>query len=90
MATKPTKASLTVKAVGAWKVLGESPEGTKIFGAKIWEGQAVEDGDIVRLLKWNGQASVQRVVGEALESVEPDYAKGTMGYTVYAVEPVAK
>lgn len=91
MANKPNKPqALTVSAVGTWKVIGTDDQGKKVYGAKIWEPQTVAEGDLVSLKNWKDQVSIVRVVGEGLESVGADFHKGQMGYTVYAVEPVAK
>ena len=83
---------MTVKGVAGYKVLStEVIDGktVKTYGAKVWQGQVVESGDLVECLNWKGQGSIQRLT-EWLEGVDADLLKGEMGYEVWAIEPVAK
>ena len=83
---------MEIKASAGYKVLSsEVIDGktVKTYGAKVWDGQEVEAGDLVECLNWKGQASIQRLT-EWLEAVEMNQAKGEMGYEVWAIEPVAK
>jgi hypothetical protein len=83
---------MVIKASAGYKVLSsEVIDGktVKTYGAKVWEGQAVESGDLVECLNWKGQASIQRLT-EWLEGVDRNPAKGEMGYDIWAIEPVAK
>ena len=83
---------MVIKASAGYKVLStEVIDGktVKTYGAKVWEGQTVEAGDLVECLNWKGQASIQRLT-EWLEGVDRNPAKGEMGYDIWAIEPVAK
>ena len=91
-AVKPVSQIMEIKASAGYKVLSsEVIDGktVKTYGAKVWDGQEVEAGDLVECLNWKGQASIQRLT-EWLEAVEMNQAKGEMGYEVWAIEPVAK
>ena len=98
MATNPTarkgekQVVMVIKASAGYKVLStEVIDGktVKTYGAKVWEGQKVEAGDLVECLNWKGQASIQRLT-EWIEAVEMNQSKGEMGYEVWGIEPVAK
>ena len=100
IATKPTaprgdnksQTVMIIKASAGYKVLStEVIDGktVKTYGAKVWEGQTVESGDLVECLNWKGQASIQRLT-EWVDAVDRNPAKGEMGYEVWAIEPVAK
>ncbi len=83
---------MVIKASAGYKVLStEVIDGktVKTYGAKVWDGQEVEAGDLVECLNWKGQASIQRLT-EWLEAVPMNPAKGEMGYEIWAIEPVAK
>ena len=98
LATNPTarkgekQVVMVIKASAGYKVLStEIIDGktVKTYGAKVWEGQKVEAGDLVECLNWKGQASIQRLT-EWIEAVEMNQSKGEMGYEVWGIEPVAK
>lgn len=83
---------MIVKAVAGYKVLStQEVDGktVKTYGAKVWQGQEVEAGDLVECLNWKGQGAIQRLT-VWVDGVDADMTKGEMGYDIWEIEPVAK
>jgi hypothetical protein len=79
MATKQE----TKKAVGAFGILtGSKKTNDAVYCAKMWHGQTVKAGDIVVLLNWKGHQTLVEL-GNKVDSVQADPAKGQMGYDRY-------
>jgi len=65
-----------------WGIIsGSKQEKNAVFGLKIWDGQGVvKSGEIVRVMRWNGQESLISV-GVKVKTVAKTLK--TNGYTLY-------
>ena len=76
-----------IKAYGEWCILsGTKKDGDAVYGARIWEGQAVKAGDLVALVNWKGHETLT-VLGTKGETVKGDAKRGKIGYTKWSLAP---
>jgi len=76
---------------GAFCILsGSKTTKDAVYGAKIWHGQGtVNTGDMAVLLNWQGRETLV-YLGNKVDSVPANPAKGQMGYDRYELVKLTK